>query len=81
MRNMVIGIILGVVLVIGLLSIGTSLIAQQNRLQIQGRVDGVDQRISATCDTGNGTMIYTVSTGNLTGGVGLGLLPGGCTKN
>jgi hypothetical protein len=59
MKQILVGIVLGILLVFGLLKIGTPLIAEQNRFELHGIFDGergYGPHLVAVCDTGNGVM-------------------------
>lgn len=85
MRNFLLGVVFAIVVGVVLLRVGTSLVAQQNRLQQHGVITSTapggsgygDVDVHAVCDTATGAMIYVGSARN---GAGTWGLPNSCAK-
>ncbi len=84
MRSTIFVVVFGVLTVFLLMKDGTPVDAKQELELRLGRLHeharSENRRIAATCDTGNGTMIYTVDSGSWDGGVAIAIQPNGCTK-
>ena len=83
MKNFGLGIVVTIVALVALLKFGTSVDAQESRLQKHGELkyNGSQGTLYAICDTGNGTLIYVAGSNySWDDGKALGLQLNGCAK-